>query len=198
VAYDEYAEVPTERAQAPVTPRLARGPSLTSFVPPSSWVSASTYVYDPAKPRWLHAATAGAAMPPARHTARARRARQPQLPVSLGGAQRLTLPAKATQRATWALAAGPLAPRPLSPLPQAQVRYKPGFATAWRHHRATLRALHSLGPMRQWRLTRFVGQLRSLTGFSFVRMLSLSLGRLAPLSWLAGAESALELVRRGR
>lgn len=63
-------------------------------------------------------------------------------------------------------------------------RFRPGFSTEWRRCRAAFNQAWGLGFARQHRLTRFVLSLRHFWGFSFLRVLSLSLGRLSRLSYL--------------
>ena len=63
-------------------------------------------------------------------------------------------------------------------------RFRPGLSTEWRKSRRAFNQAWGLGFMRQHRLTRFILSLRHFWGFSFLRVLSLSLGRLARLSYL--------------
>jgi hypothetical protein len=101
--------------------------------------------------------------------------------VSLQGVKRRTVSPFASYEATmskWSLVAA---------------RFKPGLSTEWRGCRAAFNRAWGLGFTRQHRLTRFVLSLRHFWGFSFLRVLSLSLGRLARLSYLSLAATCPDL-----
>lgn len=89
--------------------------------------------------------------------------------------------------------------RPVAQL-LAQVRYKPGQSIHWRRYRTNYAIFFQLTYLRQHGLTKYLSALRGVTGFSYLRMLELSIGNLVGRSHLLSFRNtlqALELVQGG-
>ncbi len=64
----------------------------------------------------------------------------------------------------------------LAPSSTLHVHMRPGLSIQWRRARAFMACFLRSSPQRQHRITKFVKLLSGLTGFSFVRMVALSVG----------------------